>query len=168
MEVDKNKVEKYYTLMNQIKELRRGEKYPEMLEACQSSWPLIEYVINWRKENESEKHGASRYSVPSIEIACPFLAVYGGLKALAELREIVHRSPDLHHYRLKVDEAFIMCWVANKITWKAKTLKGVLQKDLELYLNFKDVKTISKVVHYLEKIGRIKREKSGTTYRILN
>jgi hypothetical protein len=168
MEADKHKVEKYYTLMDQIKELRRGAKYPEMLEACQSSWPLIESVINWRKENEPERQVARRFSVPSIEIACPFLAVYGGLKALAELRDMVHRSPDLHHYRLKVDEAFIMCWVANKITWKAKTLKGVLQKDLELYLNFKDAKTISKVVHYLEKVGRIKREKSGTTYRILN
>jgi hypothetical protein len=166
MQTDKGKVDKYYALMEQIKKLRRDEKYPEMLGACQLSWPLIESAIDWRKGNQPGRQGIRRFSVPSIEIACPFLAAYGGIKALTELRDLVHRSPDLSHYKLKVDEAFIMCWVANRICWKAKTLNGVLQKDLELYLNYKNVKIISRVVQHLEKIGRVKREKAGTTYRI--
>jgi len=167
MQSDKHQVEKYYALMNRMKELRRNEKYPEMLEVCQSSWPLIASVIKWRKRNKPEQKGTQRFSIAPIEIACPFLAAYGSIKALIELRDLVYRGTDLSHYRLKVDEAFIMCWLANKICWKAKTLNGVLQKDLELYLNFKDVRTISRVVRYLEKIGRITREKSGTTYRII-
>lgn len=166
MESNKHELEKYYDLLYQIRELRRNDKFPEMLEICQSSWSLIGSVIDSRKRSTPGGQGIRRFSIPSIEIACPFLAVYGSLNALKKLRDLVNDSPDLRHYRLKVDEAFVMCWVANKITWRAKTLNGVLQKDLEFYLNFKDGKIISNVVQFLEKIGRIKREKAGTTYRI--
>lgn len=165
--MDKNKVYKYYALLTEIKKLRRNKNYTQMLEKCQLSWPLIESVINWRKANKPKnKDTVIPLSIPSIEIACPFLAAYGSIKVLTQLRNFVFNFPELSYYRLKIDEAFIMCWLANRICWKAKTLNGVLQKDLHLRLNFKDVKTIYRVVDYLEKIGRIKKEKEGTTYRI--
>jgi hypothetical protein len=85
---------------------------------------------------------------------------------LSQLRNFVYNIPELSYYRLKVDEAFIMCWIANRICWKAKTSNGVLQKDLPQYLNFKNARTIYQVIDYLEKIGRVKKEKEGTTYRI--
>ncbi len=163
MQIDKHKIDRYFELMNEIGELRHNKQYSEMLEKCKLSWPLIESVIDWRKGN---KKGTKRLSIPAIEIACPFLAAYGSVKALSTLRIFVYNLSELSYYRLKVDDAFIMCWIANRICWKAKILNGVLQKDLKLYLNFKDVKTVFRVIQYLEKIGRIKREKIGTTYRI--
>jgi hypothetical protein len=166
MKSDKKIVDKYYALFDEIRKLRRNKKYNQMLEKCQLSWSLIEPVINWRKANKPEKKNTTRLSIPAIEIACPFLAVYGSLKALLQLRSLVYNLSELSYYRLKVDEAFIMCWIANRICWKAKISNGILQKDLYQYLNFKDVKTIYRVVDYLEKIGRIKKEKEGTSYRI--
>jgi hypothetical protein len=164
MKPDKKKVDKYYALLNEINKLRRDKKYHQMLEKCQLSWPLIEPVINWHKVNNPEKK--ARLSIPAIEIACPFLAAYGSIKMLSQLQTFVYNFPDLSYYRLKVDDAFIMCWLANRICWKAKTSNGVLQKDLPKYLNFKNVKIIYFVVDYLEKIGRVKKEKKGTTYLI--
>jgi hypothetical protein len=164
MKPDKKKVDKYYALLKEIKKLRRNKKYNQMLEKCQLSWPLIEPVLNWHKVKNPGKK--TRLSIPAIEIACPFLAVFGSLKVLSQLRNFVYNIPELSYYRLKVDEAFIMCWIANRICWKAKTSNGVLQKDLPQYLNFKNAITIYQVIDYLEKIGRVKKEKEGTTYRI--
>lgn len=163
MQIDEQNVDRYFNLMSQIRELRRNKQYLEMLEKCKSSWPLIESVIGWRKRN---KKGTTRISIPAIEIACPFLAVYGSVSILSSLRNLVYDLPELSYYRSKVDEAFIMCWIANRICWKAKTLNGVLQKDLDLYLNFKNAKTVSRVIQYLEKIRRIERERVDSTYRI--
>lgn len=163
MRMNKQEVDKYFILMNEIRELRRNKQYPKMLEKCKLSWPLIEPVLKWRKRN---KKSTVRISIPAIEIACPFLAVYGSVNVLSQLRNFVYNLPELSYYRLKVDEAFIMCWIANRICWKAKALDGVLQKDLDLYLNFKDAKTVSRVIQYLEKIRRIERERINATYRI--
>lgn len=166
MQLDQREVDKYYSLLKEINDLRQNKKYTQMLEKCELSWPLIESVINWRRTNKPDKKDSTRLSIPAIEIACPFLATYGSIKVLSQLRSFIYNFPELSYYRLKVDEAFIMCWIANRICWKAKTSNGVLQKDLHLFLNFKDVKTIYRAVDYLEKIGRIKKEKEGTTYRI--
>jgi len=160
-------VDKYFDLLNEIYELRKRKDYQSMLDKCRLSLPLIEAVIEWDENFSGEKwDGTIGLKIPAIEIASPFLAAYGDLDSLKILVSFVYENPKLKYYRETVDRGVKMYELRQKILAKCKTHKEILQKDLKKLLNYNDGRLINLTLQYLEKIGKIKREKVGSTYRI--
>ena len=151
-------VDAYFDLLGKIEECKKKGDFKKMLMHCQLSLPLLEPLIQHEKIVPA--------IIPAIEISSKFLAVYGMVGQLKNLKEIVETLPELAPWKDEVESAFVMKDLASKIYTHVKEHDGCLQKDLKAALDFKDGYLLSNVVYYMDLVGKIERRKTGKTYSL--
>jgi len=159
----KKLVDTYFNMLRKIEEYRRKKRFDKMLVYCQMSLPLLEPLI---VETKKEYGTFDINSIPAIELGSIFWAIYGLEEQLINLKEIVEYFPELHPWREIIEEAFIMKDLAFKICQYVRDNEGVLQINLKKALGVKNGRMVSRVVHYMELAGKMKRKKIGNTYAL--
>jgi len=134
-----------------------------MLKYCQLSLSLIEPFIEYEKK-ESGSFVIS--SIPAIEEASVFFGVYGAIGQLKNIKELVENISDLKPWEKTVERGFLIAEIASKLYKYVKDNPGSLQREMKNNLGYDDGKLISTVAYYLERIEKIKREKTGNTYKL--
>ncbi len=156
-------VHTYFSFLDKIREHKKDKDYKEMLMHCQLSLSLIEPFI----EYEKKEHGSFDISsIPAIEEASVFYGVYGSVGQLKNLKELVENIPELKPWEATVERGFLIAEITSKLYKYVKDNPGRLQREMKNYLGYDDGKLISIVAYYLERIGKIKREKAGNTYKL--
>ena len=152
-------VSKYFSLIAAIFEEKKRHNYKAMVKLCLQSFQYIEPFIN----EETGKYGKFEIkSIPAIELGSLYCALIPGyLGQLKNIKTFIDYFPELKSWETIVLEAYEFGELANKIEVIVTTNNNCLQKDLKKLLNNKDGKFIARTVHYMENVGRIKREKRG-------
>jgi len=120
--------------------------------------PLIRY---------SKKEGGKVPPViPAIPEATIFHAINGARGQLQNILDLVKFFPEVHDYIPTVEEGFVILELASKIRKLLQEKPGAIQNKLKRTLEFDDGRLISRVVHYMEISGQLKRKKSGNTYEL--
>jgi len=152
-------VSKYFSLMNAIFEEKKRHNYISMVNLCLQSLQYIEPFIN-EEVHEYEKFEIK--SIPAFELGSLYCALIPGyLGQLKNIKTFIEYFPELKPWETIVLEAYEFGELANKIETVITTNKNCLQKDLKKLLNNKNGKFIERTVHYMENVGRIRREKKG-------
>lgn len=160
-------IDNYFHLSNQIIESRKQNKYKKMLESCDNSLPFIEALWNKNSEFASLKwDGSMGLKIMAINCACDYLPVFEDYNTLLIYYEFVNAMPQLAYCKSLFDKAFKMYDIVQGLKRLLLETNGVYQKELKKLLKEPDGKAISRTVHYLENVGKIKRKKVGTTYWI--
>ncbi|MBN2412639.1 VRR-NUC domain-containing protein [candidate division KSB1 bacterium] len=162
-------IELYFTLLNEIRELRSRKKFEQMLEKCKKSLPFIEEVIKWDESLSKQKwDGNIGLSMPAIESACDYLPIFEKVEELNIYRQFINEMPQLEYYKDSIENAFLMLKIVKKLKYLLNNNEYVLQKDLKKMIEVNDGRTISRVVKYLENTSIISRVKFEKTYKIKN
>jgi len=153
----------YFDLLNKIEQSKKEKDFNKMLMYCQMSISLLEPLI---EQTKKEFGMFDIKSIPAIEIGSVFLAIYGMRGQLLNFKEVIEYFPELNPWRESIERAITMQNVASKIYRYVKNNEGCLRAELKKALGVEDGRMVSRVVYYMELIGKLKKEKSGKIYSL--
>jgi len=161
-------IDQYFIYLNQIRELRSQKKFDQMLDLCKKSLPLIESVIKWDESSTKQKwDGTNGLTMPAIDCACDYLPILKRTDELIFFEKFINSMPKLEYYKQRIENAFLMLEIVQKLEPLLKRNDFVFQKDFKKHLGIQDGRTISRVINYLENTHQITRSKSEKTYKII-
>ncbi|MCK5268685.1 MAG: hypothetical protein KAR07_10965, partial [Spirochaetes bacterium] len=105
-------------------------------------------------------------SIPAIEDACIYYAIKNEIGQLKNIQEIVNAIPELKPWKEDVKRSFLINEISIKILNAVKNKPKTLQNKIKNEIDISDGRLVSNVIHYLENVNKIKRNKTGNTYEI--
>lgn len=123
---------------------------------------FLEPLITYSKR----EWGSVPPSIPAIPEAIIFQAINGNKGELENIKDIVGFFPQLGKYQATVEEGFAILDVAAKVREHVRDHPGCLQNGLKKALVSDNGRLISRVVHYMEIAGQIRRKKGGNSYEL--
>lgn len=155
--------EMYFKITQEILDSEKDKDFQKLLMNCQGGLGLIEpYIIKYKKQfGIFDIKG-----IPSIHYGLLYNSVLGNTGQLKNIQDIVNYFPDLHHYKPEVKESFLRKELSSKIYHYVKSNPNCYQSDLKKVLNFNDGHFISNTIHYMEKIGKISKNKVGNKVQL--
>ena len=159
--------ERHGDLAVEIEEKKQAGNYRVMLRLCEESLMYIEGTIKYEEKLYDEKwDGTWHGRFAGIEEACIYLPIFGSLEELEYYRDFVFAIPKIAYYQENIEKAFLFFDIITRLRAKFYEVDEIKQKDLKKLLNISDGRSLSRVVHYLEKVGNVTRLKEGDTYLI--
>lgn len=104
--------------------------------------------------------------IPAIPEACYFHGINGAQGQLENIRDLVRYFPDLSNYMYGVNEGFAMLELAKSTRTYLKENPGTQQNKLKKAIGAENGRLLSRVVHYMELAGQIRRERQGKTHAL--
>lgn len=154
---------KYFELLNEIEKTYRNKDYKKMLEFCEMTLPLLPKFVEKEKKQEG---GFDVRSIPALENGCLFWAILNQRTMLDSVKKVVESIPELQKgWGWKVRAAFEMDELSRQIQEYVKEHPGTIQRQLKEILG-KEGEDVTLVAYYLNKLGMIKRVKSGSSYQL--
>ena len=154
----------YFNFMDKLLAAKRDGNIRNLLMYSQSTLGLLEPLI---KYNYKEYGDFSIRSIPAIENGLIYFAINGNNGQLKNIREIVNYFKDLHSFKYEVDVAFKRRKLAADIYKHVKSNPECLQSDLKKNVACDDGRFISTTVGYMEKAGKLKKERQGKKLLLL-
>lgn len=155
--------DQYFSLLEQIQKLERKGKYKKMLKLCRRSLPLIP---TWIRRQKAEIGRFDLTSIPAIELGCQYWPAMGLVEPLEDLRELVNTNNPLKRgWGDMVKGAFEDAELVELLYTHAKENPGAIQSKLSGVLETSQ-EAIRDVAYYMERMGRLKRKKSGRSYEL--
>jgi hypothetical protein len=148
----------YFNTMDKLLAAKKIGDIGELLMLCQSSLGLLEPLI---KYNYREYGDFAIRSIPAIENGLIYFAINGNNKQLKNISEFVNYFKDLHSFKYEVDIAFKRRKLATNIYKYVKSNPKCFQPDLKKNIACDDGRFISTTVRYMEKSGKLRKEKQG-------
>lgn len=105
-------------------------------------------------------------SVPALEVGGTLLALVGDHEGLAELRRIVTSNRDLDPWIGTIEQHEEDRRLFTAILEAVQQNPGCRQTDMKSLVGIEDGRRVSTLIGWLEKAGKITREKQGKTYAI--
>ncbi len=156
-------VEKYYALLENLKDWQSKRQFDRMLECCSASMPLLAALVRDCKRDFGSFDLAS---IPAIEVGCRYWAVINDQQSLRLVAETIRPIPELNEgWAGVVDTAYADAKLALKIRDHIIANPGCLQNKVGEALN-ESGRNTSRIINTLENIGHVVRTKSGKTYEL--
>lgn len=105
-------------------------------------------------------------SVPALEVGGTLLALVGDDEGLAEMRRIVTSNRDLEPWVDTIEQHEEDRRLFTVILEAVRQNPGCRQTDMKSLVNIEDGRRVATLIGWLEKTGKITREKQGKTYAI--
>ena len=105
-------------------------------------------------------------SIPALEVGGTLLALVGDDEGLAELRRIVTSNRDLDRWIETIERHEEDRRLFTAILEAVRQDPGCHQTDMKSFVGIEDGRRLSTLIGWLEKAGKITREKQGKTYAI--
>lgn len=151
--------------MEALQAAMQKRQYAEAGRLAREAFPM---VARWLETERALPNGfAAPPSIPALYEGGIALAIENDTEGLAELRALIETVPAFHD-RIGLAEAHesdrLLCRAIEVAVAEAP---GMLQSKLKLHLGAPDGARVSRMVAYLEKAGRLRREKDGKNIRLL-
>ena len=105
-------------------------------------------------------------SIPAIEIGCSYWSVMGDTNSLKTVQAVVDAVPVLKRgWKATVESAFKEASLAAHILKHLYENPGILQTQLYNVIG-EPPDYLQRMVYFMERVGRIKRKKSGRSYKL--
>ncbi len=155
--------DEYYRLLNEMHAARTQRDYVAAAALARQSFPLLKPWI----EHEIREYGSFHVSsIPCLEIAGTLMAVIGDLAGLSEMRAVVASVPELNGWMDTVESHERDAVLVQRILAAVAAEPGIRQRELKRHVGDADGRRPSTLAEWLDKSGRIRREKDGSTYRL--
>lgn len=105
-------------------------------------------------------------SVPALEVGGTLLALVGDDEGLAEMRRIVTSNRALESWVDTIEQHEEDSRLFTVILEAVRQNPGCRQTDMKSLVNIEDGRRVATLIGWLEKAGKITREKQGKTYAI--
>lgn len=156
-------IDRYFQLSGQITEAKSDGNYGKAVEACRATYPLLaDFVREWKREYGSFDIDTSH----AVHTGATLMAIVGDREGLQKIRKTLRDIPDLHDWLPGVDEAERDAALVDAILTAVEEEPGILQNQLKKRIATGDARRLSTLAHWLEKGGRIRRVRTGNTYRL--
>jgi len=154
---------RYFELLDRIQNCEKESKYAEMLQYCEQSLPLLPGLIR----STTKEFGSFDISeIPAIELGCKYWSALGDIDSLSLVKQAVNRNPVLREGCEEiVVRAFDQAGLAHQLCEHIRDHPGAIQTDLGSILNACP-EDIRELAYYLARLGRIRRDKSGRSYKL--
>jgi len=158
-----NVVARYFKLSADIEAAKADKNYGTAVSAARETYRLFpEFVQEWKREYGKFDIGMSH----AVHTVATLMAVMGERVGLGELRDVLSAIPDLHAWLPSVDEADRDAGLVDGILGVVEQSPGVRQLDLKKQLGVRDARRLSTLAEWLEKAGRLRRVRTGSTYQL--
>lgn len=105
-------------------------------------------------------------SVPALEVGGTMLALVGDDEGIAEMRRVVTSNQELELWIANLEQHEKDRKLFTAILEAVQQNPGCRQTDMKLLVGSEDGRRVSTLISWLEKAGKITREKQGKTYSI--
>jgi hypothetical protein len=155
--------DRYFGLLTEMQDAQSARDYTLAIHAARESFAVLGAWI----ENEKRRYGTFNIpSVPCLQVAGTLMAVMGDRDGLQQMRQTVEGIPELEEWRSTVDAHEADADLVDAIMRAVATEPGVHQRHLKARTGAPDGRRPATLADWLEKAGRIRREREGTTYRL--
>jgi hypothetical protein len=146
-----------------MQDAQSARDYTLAIHAARESFAVLGAWI----ESEKRRYGTFNIpSVPCLQVAGTLMAVMGDRDGLQQMRQTVEGIPELEEWRSTVDAHEADADLVDAIMRAVATEPGVHQRHLKARTGAPDGRRPATLADWLEKAGRIRREREGTTYRL--
>lgn len=155
---------RYFDLMGKMQGAIATQKYDE---AASIIVQTLEVVEPWLKEDVGEYGKFVIGSIPVFEQGGRILAFLGKDTELARMEDITKRHPEFGPWRETVAEHRADQVRFVRILGAVREKPGILQIDMKKEIGGEDGRRIATLIGFLEKSGKLSRQKSSKTYKLL-
>lgn len=153
----------YWEPLDNIKDWQSKKNYTKMLSCCEKSLPLLHCLV---KDTKREYGSFDISSIPAIEVGCRYWAALGKRNKLLIVKDIVSKIPELNEgWGAFVESSFSDADLSEKIQEYIRENPGFPQNKMGKALNVSGRDT-SRLLKTLENLNKIRRIKSGKTYKL--
>lgn len=154
--------EEYARLHHEIEAAKESGDYATALASARRTFQILpRFVDSWKKE-----HGSfTLVSSAAVSTAGSLMALTGDRKGIEELARVLSERPELERWLPTAQAAAHDADAVDVILDLVKREPGIVQADLKREL-LDDGGHVAVLAAGLEKVGRIRREPHGRTYRL--
>lgn len=154
----------YFDLMGKMQLAAANLRYDDAARIIQETLGVVE---PWLKEDLSESGQFFISSIPVFEQGGRILAYLGRDSMLSEMDAIIQRHPEFAPWQDTVAQHRADIARFARILEIVAQTPGTLQTDMKKLLGEDDGRRIATLIAFLEKSGRLGRQKSGKTYKLV-
>ena len=156
------RVDRYFDLIERIRGGKGKRDFRQLLRFCEESLNLIPALVDEEKREYGEFNIAS---IPAIEIGLKYWAAIGDLGRIQTVERMIDNLPELDPWEEEVCAAYGNAEFSKGILAFVSEHPGTRQSRLGKTIGISG-QTVRWLVYYLEKTGRLRREKKGNTYEL--
>lgn len=157
-------MDRYYVLHERIIELIRERRFQDVVAAVGETIPLYKDLV---RKTKREYGSFDLETSVAIAKGGKVAAALGRQDMLRELERTLREIQETHIWAEDVANLVEDAEIGNRIVQLVEMNSGVSQSELKERLAFQDGGRFSNIVYWLEKVGRIKREREGKSYRLM-
>jgi len=156
-------IDRYFELSAEIENAKSSRNYAAVGRAARQTYALLPRVVQqWKREYGSFDIGTSH----AVHTAPTLMAVLGDADGIRELRSTLDGIVELRHWLPAADQADEDILVVRHIMAAIHQRPGIIQSSLKRVLASDEGARISQLASWLEKAGRIRRVKKGSSYQL--
>jgi len=156
------RVARYFDLIERIRSEKGKHDYSQLLRFCEESLYLLPALVAEEKREYGEFEIGS---IPAIEIGLKYWAVLGDVGRIQAVERMVGSLPELEPWEEEVRAAYSNAEFSKSILAFVREHRGTLQSKLGKAIGISG-QTVRWLVYYLERTGRLRREKKSNTYEL--
>ncbi len=154
-------VAQYFRLSERIETCKADGDYQGAIAAARETYPLLPRFVQACKEEYGRFDIVTSYAVHT---ASTLMAVTGARIGIMELREALKSAPELQDWIPVADQAARDADLVEGILRAVAAGPGLRQTDLKKHIGIPDARRLSTLAEWLEKAGRLRRVRTGSTY----
>jgi len=155
--------EKYYSTLYSFEEAFLNHDHEAVRKHISAT---LREIPAWVEEDVSEYGAFDIQRIPALEKGGTILAVLNDHQGLAEMDRIVSATPELEKWQEIIKQHKEDLELTLKILAVIDRNPGCLQKDMKRLLNVSDGRKPANLLGWLEKAGKISRNRVGKTYEL--
>ena len=156
-------IDEYFRLSSAIETAKRDGDLAGAIRAARQTYTILPRVVReWVREYGTFDISTSH----AVDTAAPLMAVVGDRDALRELRGTLDRIPEMRDWMPVVDQADRDAESIVAVLTAVERNPGLLQNRLKEHVAAEDARRLSALVRRLEKGSRLRRVRTGKTYRL--
>ncbi len=158
----REKLNRYYSYMDKIQRAEKNNNIDASLKYVSKTIPMLAQFV----DDTIDSYGSFDIgTIPAIDVGCKYWAALEDMNNLSLLKNSVEKKEELKKWLPSINKAFIDAELSGKIKGHLLSNPGQRQSTLGKELNVSGRDT-TRIVKNLEKLGLVRREIDGKTYKL--
>jgi len=156
-------VDQYFALHDRIERAIRDHDYETAVDCAKQSFPLIPALVR------AEKRQYGTFVIHrslAVEHGSKLMLAYGEREGLESAAKHLRATRATVDWAEEVEECIAQLGIVDAILRAATETPGVVQVKLRKELAVEDGREFAHVCYWMERVGRLRREKRGSSYAL--
>ena len=154
---------RYFALSERIEKCKADRDYHGAIAAARETYPILPTFVDACKREYGRFDIVTSHAVHT---ASTLMAVTGDQAAIGELRSALQGIPELEDWLSVADQAARDADLVSGIVEAVGAQPGLRQIELKKHVGTSDARRLSTLADWLEKAGRIRRVRKGSSYEL--